>query len=468
MRQRTLRSTPRGGVWARAGRAPLRTRVQVSFGLLALGISTVLSVASWFVVSRYLLTQRVQTAVAETDLDRASLEAGLSEGAVSVTGLIDGLPTNDASSSIVRVSGRWYGALPSHGPSSIPSELLGPVEVGSTATQRISIDGELYLAVGAPLPSPGDLVLELFSLDDLDRTLTSMALVLTVAAALTTALGMGLGRWASGLALAPLGHFTTVVGAVAAGHLDARLEQVGDADLDPLARTFNATLAELEHRALVDSRFAVDVGHELRTPLTTMLNSMEVITHRRSQLPESVREAVDLLADDLNRFRVLVVDLLEISRHDAGEGLVLEPVDLGELTRRCADRLVGRPVTEVTARPGDLVVVADKRRLERVVSNLVGNAQLHGRGCTAVRVRRAGPSVRIEVEDAGPGIDMNDRGRVFDRFARGVRRTPQPRSQGLGLGLAIVQRHVAAHGGSVVVEEGAGGGARFVVELPVH
>ena len=147
---------------------------------------------------------------------------------------------------------------------------------------------------------------------------------------------------------------------------------------------------------------------------------------------------------------------------------MLEPVDIGELTRWCADRLVGRPVTEVTARPGDLVIVADKRRLERVVSNLVGNAQVHGRGCTAVRVMRSGAFVRIEVEDAGPGIDMGDRSRVFDRFARGVRRTPQPRSQGLGLGLAIVQRHVTAHGGSVLVEEGIGGGARFVVELPVH
>ena len=468
MRARTFRRPPREGIRARAARVPLRTRVEVSFGLLALAVSTLLSVASWFVVSRYLLTQRVQTAVAETGLDRAALEAGLTAGTASVPALIEGLPTNDAASSLVRVAGRWYGALPSRGPSAIPAGLLDAAGSGSTATQRISVDGELYLAVGAPLRNPGDLVLELFSLDDLDRTLTSMAVVLAVAAALTTGLGAGLGRWASGLALAPLEDFTAVVGAVAAGHLDARLELVGDGDLDPLARTLNATLAELEHRALVDSRFAVDVGHELRTPLTTMLNSMEVITHRRSQLPESVREAVDLLADDLGRFRVLVVDLLEISRHDAGEDLVLEPVDIGELTRWCADRLVGRPVTEVTARPGELVVVADKRRLERVVSNLVGNAQVHGRGCTAVRVMRSGAFVRIEVEDAGPGIDMGDRSRVFDRFARGVRRTPQPRSQGLGLGLAIVQRHVTAHGGSVLVEEGIGGGARFVVELPVH
>ncbi|MEP7330686.1 MAG: HAMP domain-containing sensor histidine kinase [Terracoccus sp.] len=385
-----------------------------------------------------------------------------------MSALIAGLPTNDASSSIVRVSGRWFGALPSRGPSAIPPGLFEAVGSSTVATQRISVDGTLYLAVGAPLRQPGDLVLELFSLDDLDRTLTSMAVVLAIAAALTTGLGGGLGRWASGLALAPLEDLTAVVAAVAAGHLDARLEQDGDAHLDPLARAFNATLGELAHRARVDSRFAVDVGHELRTPLTTMLNSMEVITHRRSRLPESVREAVDLLADDLGRFRVLVVDRLEISRHDAGEGLVLEPVDLGELTRWCADRLVGRPITEVTAHPGDLVVVADKRRLERVVSNLVVNAQVRGRGCTAVRVLRSGAFIRIEVEDAGPGIDMSDRSRVFDRFARGVRRTPLPRSQALGLGLVIVQRHVAAHQGLVLVEEGIGGGARFVVELPVH
>ncbi len=111
-----------------------------------------------------------------------------------------------------------------------------------------------------------------------------------------------------------------------------------------------------------------------------------------------------------------------------------------------------------------LTTSVDKRRLERVVANLVHNAESHGGGVTAVRLIRRGRTARIEVDDTGHGVPPDQRGRIFDRFARG----PGPGdSGGLGLGLAIVQRHVALHGGSVGVEDRPGGGARFVVELPI-
>ncbi len=449
-------------------RAPLRRRVEISFGLLALGVSLLLSVVAWLVVSNYLLAQRVNTAVSETALDRAALQAEIAQSRPSVNAALEALPTNDASASLALVRGQWYAGVSVPRPSQVPAELRNRVTAGETATQRIDVDGQLVLAVGTPLSRDGDLLFELFPLATLDHTLSSMALVLTICAAVTTVLGVGLGRWASRLALAPLARFTSVVEAVAGGRLDARLGQVGDADLDPIARGFDATLELLEHRARADSRFVADVSHELRTPLTTMLNSMELISHRRDQLPVSVHEAVDLLASDLDRFRQLVVDLLEISRHDAGEDLVLEQVDLGELTRRCADRVAGRPVTHVVEHGHDLVVSVDKRRVERVVANLVGNAEVHGRGCTAVRVTRTADSVRIEVEDAGPGIDTYERTRVFDRFSRGARNRAGQPSPGLGLGLAIVARHVTAHGGQVSIGDKPGGGARFVVELPVR
>lgn len=467
MRTRLPRCVRPGAARGHRG-APLRRRVEVSFGLLALGVSLLLSVVAWLVVSNYLLSQRVSTAVSVTDLDRAALQVGLTRASSSVNGALAALPTNDASASIALVSGQWYSGASAPRPSEIPAPLRDRVAKGDTATQRITVDGKLVLAVGTPLSRDGDLLFEIFPLDVLNRTLSSMAIVLTVCAIVTTAVGVGLGRWASQLALAPLARFTSVVDAVAGGRLDARLGQVGDADLDPIARGFDATLEQLERRARVDSRFAVDVGHELRTPLTTMLNSMELISHRRDQLPESVHEAVDLLASDLDRFRRLVVDLLDISRHDAGEDLVLERVDLGELTRLCADRVAGRPVTHVVEHGRDLVAVVDKRRVERVVANLVCNAEVHGRGCTSVRVARTATSVRIEVEDAGPGIDTQERARVFERFARGTRSRVGQSSPGLGLGLAIVARHVAAHGGRVSVEDGVGGGARLVVDLPVR
>ncbi|GAB3070662.1 HAMP domain-containing sensor histidine kinase [Intrasporangium mesophilum] len=442
----------------------LRARVELTFGLLALAISALLSVVSWVTVSRYLLSQREDTAVTETALDRSAVLESLGRGSTSVASILGGLPTNDAVSSVALVSGHWYGTNPALGPATLPTALVDAAATQQTVTQRVLVDDHLYLMVGVPLQQPGDALFEVYSLVELDSTLRAMAWVLALAAVVTTFVGVGLGRSASRVALRPLAELTRVAGAVAGGRLDARLRPRGDPDLDPLAESFNRTVSQLEHRVRADSRFAVDVSHELRTPLMTMLNSMEVITNRKALLPESVREPVDLLADDLDRFRSLVVDLLEISRHDAGEDLVLEPVDIGELTRRAADAVAGRPVTSVVGAGPDLVALVDKRRLERVVANLVGNAQSHGGGCEAVTVSRSNGTVRIVVDDAGPGIAESDRGRVFDRFAR----AGGSGEQGVGLGLAIVQRHVSAHGGRVAVETSPQGGARFVVELPVR
>ena len=228
--------------------------------------------------------------------------------------------------------------------------------------------------------------------------------------------------------LRPLAELGSVAAAVAEGHLDARLQTGNDPDLGPLGASFNQAVAELEHRVEADSRFAVDVSHELRTPLTTMLNSMQVIKNREASLPDSVREPLDLLAEELERFRRLVVDLLEMARHDAGQGLVLEEVNLAELVRAAADQAAGRPVTEPA---GPLTMSVDKRRLERVVANLVSNAESHGGGVVAVRLLRRGPLARIEVDDAGPGVDPDHRARIFDRFSRGA---GPGDSAGLGLG----------------------------------
>jgi signal transduction histidine kinase len=109
-----------------------------------------------------------------------------------------------------------------------------------------------------------------------------------------------------------------------------------------------------------------------------------------------------------------------------------------------------------------LVLPADKRRLQLVVVNLVRNAETHGVACRAVTVSAEGRTARITVDDSGPGVPPDRRGRVFERFARGT--SPHV---GTGLGLAIASRIVRLHGGTITVDEGPEGGARFVVELPV-
>ena len=201
---------------------------------------------------------------------------------------------------------------------------------------------------------------------------------------------------------------------------------------------------------------------QLRTPLTTMLNSVALLQNRRPDLPPQLWEPVDLLSDELHRFRTLVVDLLEISRADSAEREEGEPVVIADLVRRAADTAAGRRVTVVEPGAGQVVMLADKRRLERVFANLVENADVHGRGCVAVRVSVEGTIIRVVVDDRGDGVAAARRERIFERFAR----DSVDSGTGVGLGLAIVSRHVRWHAGVVRVEDAPGGGARFVVELP--
>jgi signal transduction histidine kinase len=111
-------------------------------------------------------------------------------------------------------------------------------------------------------------------------------------------------------------------------------------------------------------------------------------------------------------------------------------------------------------------VVGDKRRLQRVLRNLIDNAQRYGGGAVRVGIVRDGSRVRLEVDDAGPGVPPAERERIFDRFARGLGSRSGDKG-GAGLGLSLVAEHVRMHGGSVWVEDRPGGGARFVVSLPV-
>jgi signal transduction histidine kinase len=192
-----------------------------------------------------------------------------------------------------------------------------------------------------------------------------------------------------------------------------------------------------------------------------------VLDGRRADLPDRSQQALDVVVTQVRRFDQMVLDLLEISRLDAGALEVrTESVLLGPLLERIAARS-GHSAVPVWVDPAvqDVAVPVDKRRLERVVTNLLGNAATHGGGATRLTVE-AGPgrTYRIAVEDAGPGVPVSERERIFERFARGASALHR---SGTGLGLALVAEHTAVQGGRVWVEDRAGGGARFVVELPM-
>ena len=442
----------------------LRRRVVTTYALLSLGLSLLLSVLAWFVVTSSVLRDQRASALAATSIDASHLDARLGVGGTSMTSALDELPRTQASAAIAELDERWYASAPTLGPGVLPDELVDLVGNRQAATQRIEVDGSTFLAVGMPVPGRGASLFELYPLDQTQQAVQALSIGLGVAMLVTTTLGIALGNLAARVSLRPLERLNTSAAQVAAGRLGVRLDPEGDPDLVPLAESFNRTVTALDHRVVADARFASDVSHELRTPLTTMLNSMQVILNRESTLPEDLREPVGLLADELTRFRHLVTDLLEIARYEAGDELVLERVVVADLVRRTADGEAGRPVTEVDDDAATVALRIDTRRLDRVVANLVRNAEDHGGGCVGVRVERGPSGVRILVDDAGPGVPADLRERVFDRFTRGSGTT----AAGVGLGLSIVLRHVALHGGTVTVEERPGGGARFVVDLPAE
>ena len=455
----------------------------LAYGLLALGLSSVLALVTWSVVSSYLTHQRESSAVVETSDNAAAFRYGLFDAPgpcrpareqpecgssltvrpnVSVMDVLNTLPSTDAAASMVYYEGRWYSLTGA--PSDLPQDMIATARDGSVAQRRIEVGGQQVLAVGVPIAGrPGEAFFEWHPLAGLNSTLRTLDITLVAAAIATALIGLAVGRLASTLALRPLAELTRVADAVARGKLDSRLDAENDRDLGGLARSFNQTAADLERRVAADARVAGDVSHELRTPLMTMLNSMQLIQNHRTELPTAVREPLELLGDDLDRFRRLVIDLLEISRDDGGDQGGREIVRIADLVRAAADGTAGREVTTVEPNAENLMLRADKRRLERVIANLVENAEDHAGGCKGVGVEAGGLGVIITVDDAGPGIAVEDRERIFERFGRGE---TSGRGRGVGLGLAIVARHVQWHAGTIQVTDRPGGGARFTVELP--
>ncbi|MGH3509438.1 MAG: ATP-binding protein [Nocardioidaceae bacterium] len=441
----------------------LRDRVAIGFALMALMLSVLVAVLVWLLASHYLNEQSRLSSRAQTQDNAALLRARIDEGEPPSIALVDSLRYSPGTASILVFGGHSYPNLEAQA-LDLPGDLPWHLGSATVDSRSVQVAGTRYLEVGASLGRPSRSYYELQPLADLDRTLTRTWMLLAAAAVLTSLVGAGVGRLASRRLLQPLTDVTAAAAAIAHGDLSARISPGRDPDLVRLAESFNRTAGDLEHRVQADARFAADVSHELRTPLTTMLNSLALLQNRRARLPAELNEPLDLLQEDLHRFRKLVVDLLDISRADEGfDDRDRESVVIADLVRRAADGAAGRRVTLVDDSAAELVMMADKRRLERVVGNLVENADTHGHRCTGVNLSAANGTVRLEVSDDGPGVPEAQRSRVFERFAR----NGSSGGSGVGLGLAIVARHVRYLGGEVEVDEAPGGGARFVVRLPV-
>jgi two-component system sensor histidine kinase MtrB len=267
--------------------------------------------------------------------------------------------------------------------------------------------------------------------------------------------------------------------AIAAGDLDQRIPEKGQDVVATLGRSFNGMadgmqrqISQLAELSRVQQRFVSDVSHELRTPLTTIRLAGDVLYDQRGSFTPSAARTAELLHTQVDRFELLLADLLEISRFDAGAveldvesttvvALVEDAVAEFEPLAAETGSVVG-----IDARGGFLEAEVDPRRLRRILRNLLGNAIEHGEGRPIeVEVDSDAESVAVAVRDHGIGMRPRDVERVFDRFWRA---DPSRRRTigGTGLGLAISLEDAVLHGGRLEVWSRLGEGSRFVVTLP--
>lgn len=464
-------------------RLGLRARITFAFAATTAVLSALMAGTTWGLTRENLINQREASATSQFREDANTIERqidaiedpeALTEAEVrALRDTLQGLEPTGARP-VLEISDLELANVTTFSSEAIPDPLRQQVEAGEGARMLVTIDGDPELVLGIPVADGQATFYEIVSFSELESTLRSLAVSLFGASVVTTLVGGTLGYWLSRRTLRPLANVGLAAEAIAGGRLDTRLEGTDDPDLNVLVSSFNHMAQALEERIDRDGRFASDVSHELRSPLMTLAASVSVLASRREEMPDDAsRSALDLMEADVSRFQQLVDDLLEISRFDAGVArLSLEEVRLPELVRQAVamHRSDDPPTVEIDADLAGMVVRADKRRLVRILDNLLGNAGAYGGGAVRVAVESAGDSVLIAVEDGGPGVPPEDRDRIFDRFSRGAGAGRRSASgDGVGLGLALVAEHARLHGGRTWVEGRPDGqdGARFVVQLPV-
>ena len=432
---------------------------------------------AYFSARSTIAAQAIQAAEATALTNARTLQSVTPDSAgLNILAQLTGFDSADGSLSLYEFHSNWIVASPYTNPTpatsfskyDLPASLVTLVRNGTAAEQVFGFDGAQYIGVGYAVS--GNHFFQVFPTSSTSRTLGDLGIALLFATIVTTLAGAVLGRWAARRVLRPLHNATLAASAIAAGQLDTRLETDDTSDLSALASAFNTMVDGVQDRIEREARFASDVAHELRSPLTTLATSASVLESRRDELPERSKQALDLLASEIHRFQKMVFDLLEISRLDAGvENLTLSVVTTGDLVRNA---LASAGASDVPLMMDDATAETflnvDKRRFERIITNLVTNAARHGGGATRVEVSSDEAAVRIAVEDRGPGVPTDERDRIFERFARGSVTAGQRGSgSGSGLGLALVSEHLKLHNGSIAVEDAPEGGARFVVEVPI-
>ena len=518
------RRAVRAGLLRLLRRLPVRTRrglrqVEVSWRrslrfrvvAIAVGVGTVaLALLGAYLVIQIrsgMHTQRVEQVLSDAAARTATARESI-DSATATTGAEIQLLANDLVGSLQGSGSGTVGTLLLRSPSD-----LGPVLIIDTVTDRGLIGtitpelrsavqaegGQQWqpvavpdggdatapgIAVGSPVTLKSAGLYELYFVYSLAQENAILQIVQRTLALGTVALVVlqaALAWLLMRKVLEPVRQAALTAERLAHGHLDERLQVRGQHELAILARSFNEMAASLqdqitrmERLSQMQQRFVSDVSHELRTPLTTIRMAADIIHGSRDEFPPAVRRSAELLSEQLTRFDLLLADLLEISRFDAGAAaLDVEESDLRALVDRVvqahmplAERAGVRVVVEGPERSCSADV--DPRRIERIVRNLLVNAIEHSEGNPVeIALGADARAVAVAVRDHGVGMTDGEVAHVFDRFWRADPARART-TGGTGLGLAISREDALLHGGRLEAWGRPGEGACFRLTLPRH
>lgn len=443
----------------------LRFRIASSYVLGALIVSGVVAGSTYALARTYLTRQRTDAAITQSlDGLRAAREY-----------VVRPQSQRDATSLVTQLGGRPNAeVLIMDGTRSVTSSVSVVTEILPVNLVQAVVSEQVGWTVsdgpprrfffGAPVPLSELDIFFVYSLNDVDATLWTLARILLVVVGGTAVVSAVLGARLARRTIEPLTRASDAARLVAAGTLDTRLTESGD-ELGQMAASFNSMTRALQARIDRERRFVADASHELRTPLTVLKTSVDHLDSHADQMDEKLRPAARLASEEVQSLQRLVVDLLELTRAEAGEEVAqYSEVDLGAFALEVVRRRVPNSEIELVLPIEPVIVMTDKLRLERVVGNLVENAVSHGGPPIRLELLDA-PTPQLIVSDAGPGIAPGDLKRIFDRFWRAD--TSRGRAgSGAGLGLAIAKENTAIIGGELTVTSQPGNGTTFTLKIP--
>ena len=338
------------------------------------------------------------------------------------------------------------------------------IVVGSKVVIPVAGDYELYLV---------------YDISDAQSTLDFMQSTLAIGGLVMILLLGIVAYFVTRRIVAPVERAALVAEQLAQGALDQRLPERGQDVVATLARSFNrmaqsleTQIGELSKLSKMQQRFVSDVSHELRTPLTTIKLATEMLEGRVDELDDKAQRSLKTLVSQVARFESLLTDLLEISRYDAGAVVAeIEPNNLSDIATMVAtgleplaETLGCELVLKLPAKPADADF--DRRRIERVLRNLISNAIEHGAGKPVeIEVGVSKSAVAVTITDFGVGMSRSQMDRVFDRFWRGDPARKRT-TGGTGLGLAISLEDTHLHHGWLQVTSKPNQGTTFRLTLP--